>query len=212
MSSNPTMYSLFADNGDVVYIEDEWNEGEKKDISLPFCLKCAKCDNVMKTNTVIEVAFQRNEENKRIERLECTSCKEPVDLVFDDVDELMMIQNGTVVKNDNVVVSDNEMIDTDSTDDKASASPKEEVQTKPERSFKVIPTAERPKSFSINGMTVTIKSKRSGRKPAEKKKRASWCVCCRKQVPSLGRGRHLETPKMGRCPTGFHRRTDDFGF
>ena len=32
MSSNPTMYSLFADNGDVVYIEDEWNEGEKKDI------------------------------------------------------------------------------------------------------------------------------------------------------------------------------------
>lgn len=31
-----TMYSLFADNGDVVYIEDEWNEGRKRIYPLPF--------------------------------------------------------------------------------------------------------------------------------------------------------------------------------
>ena len=212
MSVNQDMYSLFADNGDVVYIEDEWEEGKKKEISLPFCLKCSKCEAVMKTNTVVEVVFRRDEENRRIERLECSNCKEAVDLVFDDVDELMMIQNGVVLKHDDVVVSDNEMIDTDSSDDKPSTSPKEEHPPSPEKSFKVIPTAERPKSFSINGMTVTINSKRSGRKPAEKKKRAAYRVCCRKQTSSFGRGRHLKTPKVRWRPVGLCSGADGFGF
>ena len=94
-------------------------------------------------------------------------------MIFDEVDELMKMVGGKVIKNmDDMIVSDDEMIDTDSSDEK-----KEEVKTQPEKEdkestkkeFKVLPTIERPTSFSINGMKVTIKSKRPA---ASKKHRA----------------------------------------
>ena len=173
MSSDKEEYSLFAANGDVVYIEDEWKEGESKDIKLPFNLQCCSCNKVMKTGTVVTASFQKDEDERRLERIQCTICKYVIDMIFDEVDELMKMVGGKVIKNmDDMIVSDDEMIDTDSSDEK-----KEEVKTQPEKEdkespkkeFKVLPTIERPTSFSINGMKVTNKSKRPA---ASKKHRA----------------------------------------
>ena len=170
MSSDKEEYSLFAANGDVVYIEDEWKEGESKDIQLPFNLQCCNCTKVMKTGTVVTASFHKDNEERRLERIQCTICKHEIDIVFDEVDELMKLIGAKVIKNvDDVIVSDDEMIDTDSSDEKQEEVKKQqekEDKESPKKEFKVLPTIERPTSFSINGMKVTIKSKR----PAAPKK------------------------------------------
>lgn len=165
-SSDKEEYSLFAANGDVVYIEDEWKEGDSKDIELLFNLQCCNCNEVMKTGTVVKVAFKTDEEERRLERIQCNICQHEIDMVFDEVDELMKIVGGKLIKNvDDVTVSDDEMIDTDSSEEK-----RDDVKESPKKEFKVLPTIERSSSFSINGMKVTIKSKRPA---ALKKHRAT---------------------------------------
>ena len=172
MNSTSKKQSLLDGDGKEVYISDEWKQGESIRIRLPFHVLCIYCKEVRVEGEEVDIRCKRDSHERRSERYRCKSCKKTISLVFDEVDELMRIKGGRVIKDKSETLSSEELVDSDTTEEE-----KEEEKSKsnlPSIDLMVDSPSPNQSVFVLNGMKVNIHPKK--RRVHSKKQTANFAV------------------------------------
>lgn len=158
MEATSTKPLLLDVDGKEVYISDEWKQGETIRIRLPFHILCIYCKGVSVEGEEVDIHCKMDSHDRRSERYRCTSCNRTISLVFDEVDELMCIKGGRVIKDKSETLSSEELRDSDTTEEE-----EEEEKSKsnlPSTDLTADSTSSNQSVFVLNGMKVNIHPKK----------------------------------------------------
>lgn len=172
MESLHKQSSLFDTEGNVVYISDDWKCGESVSIRLPFHILCTHCKEVKLAGDEVTMVCKQDAQQRKAEQFRCTKCKRSISLVFDDLEELIRVKGGRVIKDPSETLSCEELCDSDTSEEEDR---KEDENPKPVLADSTTESSkDKPTVFVLNGIRVNTRPNK--RRVHSKKRTTKYSV------------------------------------